>query len=67
MARYYPKVKVLTESIASTWITAEDILLIENSYLSVDELTKILPYSSEQIIERKAVLGLLRRERYFKE
>lgn len=59
-------IKAIGSVISSTWSTAEDIILIENSSLNVDDLTKILPYSSEQIFERKAILGLLRREKYLK-
>ncbi|OTG88917.1 acyl-CoA thioesterase [Acinetobacter sp. ANC 3813] len=47
----------------STWTTEQDIFLIENSSLDISELCKHLSYTEEQIIDRKEILGLIRRER----
>ena len=47
---------------ASTWTTEQDIYLIENSTVDMTVLLEYLPYTEEQIIERKEALGLLRRE-----
>lgn len=47
---------------SSKWTTEQDIYLIENSALNLSELCKNLPYSEEQITERKEQLGLIRRE-----
>lgn len=47
---------------ASTWTTEQDIYLIENSTVNIAVLLEYLPYTEEQIIERKEALGLLRRE-----
>ena len=46
----------------STWTTEQDIYLIENSALDMSELCKQLPYSEEEITDRKEILGLIRRE-----
>lgn len=46
----------------STWTTEQDIYLIENSALDLSELCKQLPYSKEEITDRKEILGLIRRE-----
>ncbi|ENX41161.1 hypothetical protein [Acinetobacter sp. NIPH 2100] len=51
------------EFIASIWTTEQDCLLIENSLLSIEELTQLLPFSEEEIQVRKAILGLVRRQR----
>ncbi|WP_407923617.1 MULTISPECIES: acyl-CoA thioesterase [Acinetobacter] len=45
-----------------TWTTEQDIYLIENSTVNMAVLLEYLPYTEEQIIERKEALGLLRRE-----
>lgn len=47
---------------ALTWTTEQDIYLIENSTVNMAVLLEYLPYTEEQIIERKEALGLLRRE-----
>ncbi|WOE40034.1 acyl-CoA thioesterase [Acinetobacter chinensis] len=44
------------------WSTEQDIFLIENNHLTIDELVEILPFNSEEIIDRKGILGLIRRE-----
>ena len=46
----------------SVWSTDQDCLLIENSHLSVDGLVDLLPFSYDEIVERKRALGLIRRE-----
>lgn len=47
----------------TNWTTEQDIYLIENSSLELSELCSCLPFSEDQIIERKEILGLIRRER----
>lgn len=47
----------------SKWTVEQDSFLIENSSLSNDDLIKNLPYSDEEIRERKELLGLIRRQR----
>lgn len=54
------RTKVIT---LSTWTTEQDIYLIENSTQELPVLVSNLPYTEEQIIERKEALGLIRRER----
>lgn len=46
-----------------SWTTEQDIYLIENSTLDISQLCIQLALTEEQIIERKEVLGLIRRER----
>ena len=57
--RYKRKIRKLQNS---SWSTEQDIFLIENNQLSIDELVKILPFNGEEIVDRKSVLGLIRRE-----
>jgi len=47
---------------SSSWTTDQDIYLIENSSQGIDELLKHLPYTEDQILNRKKVLGLIKRE-----
>lgn len=47
----------------STWTTVQDCYLIENSMLPDDVLLQHLPFSLDEIYERKEVLGLIRRRR----
>ena len=47
----------------SEWTIEQDIYLIENSALNLNELCKHLPYTEDQIRQRKQILGLIRRER----
>lgn len=47
----------------SNWSTEHDCYLIEHSLQSNDELAKVLPYSADEINERKDILGLIRRNR----
>ncbi|ALD03247.1 acyl-CoA thioesterase [Acinetobacter sp. TTH0-4] len=47
----------------SDWTIEQDIYLIENSALNLNELCKHLPYTEDQIRQRKQTLGLIRRER----
>ncbi|MNY89790.1 hypothetical protein D3C78_60950 [compost metagenome] len=47
---------------SSSWITDQDIYLIENSWQGIDELLKNFPYTEDQILNRKKVLGLIKRE-----
>lgn len=57
--RYKRKIRKFQNS---DWSTEQDIFLIENNQLSIDELVKILPFNGEEIVDRKSVLGLIRRE-----
>lgn len=47
----------------STWSTKQDSYLIENSTLADEELQQQLPFSLDEINERKEILGLIRRRR----
>lgn len=47
----------------SQWTIEQDIYLIESSALNLNELCKHLPYTEDQIRQRKQTLGLIRRER----
>lgn len=55
--RYRKKPELL-----SSWTTEQDIYLIEHNSLDLALLCEKLPYSADEILERKAVLGLIRRE-----
>ena len=57
--RYKRKIRKFQNS---DWSTEQDIFLIENNHLTIDELVEILPFNSEEIIDRKGILGLIRRE-----
>lgn len=57
--RYKRKIRKFQNS---DWSTEQDIFLIENNHLSLDELVEILPFNGEEIVDRKSVLGLIRRE-----
>jgi len=48
---------------APNWSTEQDCFLIENSALPIELLILNLPFSEEEIRARKAVLGLVRRQR----
>ncbi|RZG76621.1 acyl-CoA thioesterase [Acinetobacter sp. WCHAc060025] len=50
----------------TNWTTDQDCYLIEHSSMSIDELINNLPYSKDEIIARKEVLGLIRRARQMK-
>ncbi|WP_081408380.1 hypothetical protein [Acinetobacter sp. SFB] len=45
------------------WTTEQDSYLIENHLLTFAELRIKLPFTDDQIVQRKKLLGLLRRER----
>lgn len=47
----------------SNWTTEQDCYLIENSNLPINELMRNLPFSDDEIIDRKGILGLIRRAR----
>ncbi len=51
------------EFTASNWTTEQDCYLIEHSSMSIEELIVELPYSEDEIMARKEVLGLVRRAR----
>ena len=52
-----------SEHITSIWTTEQDIFLIENSVMAIEELINHLPFTEDEIIKRKEVLGLTRRHR----
>jgi len=62
MKRYLKQI----ESTTSTWSTEQDCFLIENNFLSIQELIEQLPFSEEEIRVRRAVLGLVRRDKQMK-
>jgi hypothetical protein len=49
--------------VTSNWTTEQDCFLIENSGLPMEKLILDLPFSEEEIWARKALLGLVRRQR----
>lgn len=49
-----------------SWHITQDCYLIENSSLPDEELQKHLPFSVDEIHERKQILGLLRRRSQFR-
>jgi len=46
------------------WSIEEDCLLIENNHLEMKELVILLPYTEDEIIDRKKNLGLFLRDKY---
>jgi len=54
------------QSTTSNWTTEQDCFLIENNFLSVHDLIEHLPFSEEEIRVRRAVLGLVRRDKQMK-
>ena len=52
-----------SEHITSIWTTEQYIFLIENSVMAIEELINHLPFTEDEIINRKEVLGLTRRHR----
>ncbi|NUF24485.1 hypothetical protein HUN23_17140 [Acinetobacter oleivorans] len=55
-----------TKSTISNWTTEQDCFLIENNSLPIHELIEHLPFSEEEIRVRRAVLGLVRRDKQMK-
>lgn len=49
--------------IVSNWTVEQDCYLIEHAGLSIEELQLVLPFSEDEIKERKACLGLIRRSK----
>ena len=47
----------------SNWTTAQDCYLIEHCNLAHEELKQVLPYSDDEIMQRKEILGLIRRSK----
>ncbi|WP_209734244.1 hypothetical protein [Acinetobacter calcoaceticus] len=62
MKRYLKQIKSTT----SHWTTEQDCFLIENNSLPIHELIEHLPFSEEEIRVRRAVLGLVRRDKQMK-
>jgi SUMO ligase MMS21 Smc5/6 complex component len=50
----------------SNWTTEQDCYLIEHSLLGIEELQQVLPYTEDEIQERKEILGLIRRSKQLK-
>ncbi len=44
------------------WSTDQDCLLIENNQLPIDQLCEMLSYTKDEILKRKQILGLTRRD-----
>lgn len=44
----------------SGWSTDQDCLLIEKANFQLSELVEMLPYSEDEIINRKRELGLIK-------
>ena len=47
-----------SEHITSNWTTEQDSFLIENSFMVIEQLINHLPFTEDEIIKRKDVLGL---------
>ena len=47
----------------SNWTTAQDCYLIEHQAQSHEQLKAVLPYTDDEIMQRKEVLGLIRRSK----
>lgn len=52
-----------SEPLSSQWATEQDCFLIENSHMPIHELMQHLPFTEDEIHERKAVLGLTTRQK----
>lgn len=48
------------------WSKEQDIYLIEHNELPIEELVKNLGFDTEEIMERRKILGLIRRTRQLK-
>lgn len=55
------QVRKQSEYTMSGWTIEQDSYLIENNTLQIAELCKVLPYSADEIMVRKQILGLMRR------
>ncbi|WP_227555019.1 acyl-CoA thioesterase [Acinetobacter johnsonii] len=51
-----------SELLASNWTTEHYSFLIENSSMLIEDLLEHLPFTEDEIINRKEVLGLTRRQ-----
>lgn len=45
------------------WQVEQDCFLIEHNHLPLEELQHTLPFSADEIQQRREVLGLIRRKR----
>ena len=52
-----------SEHINSNWTIEQDSFLIENSSMSIEDLINQLPFTEDEILNRKEVLGLTRRQK----
>jgi len=62
-------VKNRSKSLNSTnllWTTEQDVFLIENDSMAIIDLREFLPFSEEEILNRKKILGLLKRSKQMK-
>ncbi|USE82045.1 acyl-CoA thioesterase [Acinetobacter tibetensis] len=47
----------------SNWTIDQDSFLIENSSMPIEELLEHLPFNEDEILHRKEILGLSRRQK----
>ncbi len=59
MKRHHKK----SEHINSNWTTEQDSFLIENSSMPIEGLINQLPFTEDEIINRKELLGLNKRQK----
>ena len=52
-----------SEHITSNWTTEQDSFLIENSFMVIEQLINHLPFTEDEIINRKELLGLNKRQK----
>lgn len=48
------------------WSKEQDIYLIENNHLAIEVLSEKLNFTHEEIMERRKILGLIRRAKQLK-
>ncbi|MBO3661584.1 hypothetical protein [Acinetobacter variabilis] len=65
MARPDPK-KLLAQMQNAQWSKEHDIYLIEHNHLPMSQLREKLPFSEEEIMARRKVLGLMTRLKQMK-
>ncbi|WP_151707597.1 acyl-CoA thioesterase [Acinetobacter sp. TUM15064] len=52
-----------SEYINSNWMIEQDSFLIENSFMPIEGLINQLPFTEDEIINRKELLGLNKRQK----
>lgn len=65
MARPDPK-KLLAQLQNAKWSREQDIYLIEHNHLPMNQLRDTLPFTEEEIMARRKVLGLMTRLKQMK-